>query len=238
MMNSARRMDRASYARASFVGRPTVLRVFEEPVNLRNIRVMGGVGAWGGGGTVFKPKSFAALIARLSVIAVFGIGGYVGVRKVIALEAPKAFTVIRNEVTFSKSGNPLITETVRYANRTDGSQAKVRSVMKPDGSGAVMQRMIRNLATGEEILVDGLTESTTSMRMTTKAIETAKMSRPCSTQLIPEKKVLLGFEVVKVVMEHKGESGIRLESWQGHGSTLLSAKRSGICLNSRRNGVA
>ncbi len=166
-------------------------------------------------GTVLNKIQRWPLLAsrRLLLLAVISSCSYFGIRKVIAADNSQ-YTIVMNEVTFNRDGKPILSESVTYARRSDGSEVKMRSILKPDKSGYAIQRKIFNLVTGEETLVDGVTNSTTTMPMPAKALETARLSRVCTNDLNPERDQISGIDVVKVVTNIKHSTTMKIEQWQ------------------------
>jgi len=140
--------------------------------------------------------------------------GYLFVRSATAQTPRRPYTITRQEVSLDKTGRPWNVGIQIYAQRADGSQAKVRSILRPDRSAAVMQRTITDLTLGHEIFADGLTETTTTLRMQPEAIENVRAIRPCSVDPSPRRSKILGYDVVERVVEIKAPSRFtRVVQW-------------------------
>jgi hypothetical protein len=82
----------------------------------------------------------------------------------IALAQDKtALTVTVQESIYDKTGSVRRTETFVLAKRSDGSTVKARSVPMPGTRGPAGQRQVLDLSSAEEVFVDGLTESITTI---------------------------------------------------------------------------
>ncbi len=133
----------------------------------------------------------------------------------IALAQDKtALTVTVQESILDKTGGIRRTETLLFAKRSDGSSVKARSVPMPGARGPAEQRLVLDLSSAEEVFVDGLTESITTIPLSTDMVKHYSKQPQCKGLADPA-ETILGYETVKVVKHYSGGPAetVRIESW-------------------------
>src|SRR5687768_11876505 len=75
----------------------------------------------------------------------------------------RAFTATRHDRVYDRAGVVRLEETTVHAVRGDLSTVRARTLAKPLNRGLAEQRTIFDLSLAEEVSVDGLTESISSV---------------------------------------------------------------------------
>jgi hypothetical protein len=131
----------------------------------------------------------------------------VGLVQTIALAQDKtALTVTVQESIYDKTGSVRRTETFVLAKRSDGSTVKARSVPMPGTRGPAGQRQVLGLSSAEEVFVEGLTESITTIPLSADIVKHNKKQPQCNGVVNPAENIL-GYETVKVVKHYSGVPG-------------------------------
>ncbi len=159
--------------------------------------------------------------ARISIFSLPRVGtaavGSVLVQTIISAQGRVAFTAAIRDSGYDKTGKLILTTTGVYAVRSDGSTVRARDVMRPDKSGLVRQRKILDLARAEEVGVDELTQSVTTMPLRPDNMEFyARPAGKCASQDPSARGNILGFDVVREIQELGNQTArtFRKELWR------------------------
>jgi hypothetical protein len=133
------------------------------------------------------------ILATLFVMS----AGYLFEQRVVLGQGRAAFTAITRQTSYHRAGDVALTETGLFAIRSDGSFVTVRNVGRPDGRGVGMQRLIFDLAHAEEVGIDELTQSTTTIPLLKSAIELYQGRPMCTDDPSPQHATILGYDVVR-----------------------------------------
>jgi hypothetical protein len=147
-----------------------------------------------------------------SILAAVGtaVGVEIAQQKVLAQSAA-AFTATMREALYDQAGNVGRTQMFMVATRSDGSTVRQRTWRKPGNRGITEQRTIRDLTSREEIVVDGLTESITTIPLS-KGLVAHYKRQGCADNDTASGEVILGYETVKVTKESGDGNGmVRIE---------------------------
>jgi hypothetical protein len=85
------------------------------------------------------------------------------VQKIVLAQDKTALTATVRESLYDQAGSVRRTRTFILAKRRDGSTVRARSWTKPGDRGVTEQRLILDLSGAEEVFIDGLTESFTTI---------------------------------------------------------------------------
>lgn len=119
------------------------------------------------------------------------------------------------EILSVSRSSPKISVDIVLAKRRDGSIARMRSVPKPGKRGVAEQRLVLNLASAGEFFVGGLTQSVTTMPLSSDLVRHCKKRPECSGSVgATDEGTILGYDTFRVV-EYTGgpENRLRTERW-------------------------
>ncbi|HEX6879046.1 MAG TPA: hypothetical protein VF135_01675 [Terriglobales bacterium] len=149
------------------------------------------------------------------------------VQKSVFAQGQVALTATIRETVFQlPTTQPRLVHTLIIARRQDGSTVRVRNVSKPDNSGVAEQRYVIDLDRREQISIDGLTGSLTTIPLSYAVAEARKKRRMCNAtgdSLVRD--TILGYDVVRSVQNH-GATGafVRYEEWLAPALDCFSLK--------------
>ncbi len=168
-------------------------------------------------------STFLSIVALATVIT--AVVSFTFVRRIARAQAKDttALTATFRESLYDQSGTVQRAQNFFYAIRSDGSTVRGRSLSKPGNRGATEQRSIVNLSTAEEIVVDGLTQSITTIPLSKKLVE--EFSRPGCTGRgeSANRDTILGYEVIEVV-DYSADRETRAERWLAPSLGCLALK--------------
>jgi hypothetical protein len=154
------------------------------------------------------------VVLTLLTIATF-VGGFIS-RTAILAQGRIALTATQTESVYNRAGQ-LKTELSSInviGVRSDASSVLAKSMPKPGNRGVAEIRHIYDLSRGEEVIVDGLTDSFSTLPILRKGVELYKKAASCATDDPRVRSSMLGYDVVHVV-EERARTGrtIRVEKW-------------------------
>jgi hypothetical protein len=152
----------------------------------------------------------------LSTVIVATTGGIL-TRKVNALQqTPDAVTVQRSDTYYKfREGGISRQLSVTIAVRSDGSNVEIQEGTGPDGRVGKQSRIV-DVRRKQRIIADGLTESVTTYNLQSEVLQRMNLSKgACSATDGSNKRVLLGYEVVRSTSVLGNDNGVELssESW-------------------------
>lgn len=162
---------------------------------------------------------FLTLCAALS--------GLIVAQRVILAQDRVAFTAMIRESAFDKSGKLVLQQIVSYGVREDGSRVSVRTLEQPGGSGTATQRRIFDLAAAEEVSIDGLTDSVTTIPLLQQSVAAYRRKADCSSEGTELHSRLLGYDVIRYVNDVKRAGGriFREEEWRAPALDCFTLKK-------------
>lgn len=142
----------------------------------------------------------------------------------VAADGP--FTATIREQAYNRSGGVVLSQVVVIAVRSDGSRVRLRTLNKPDAGGSASQRWIVDLTRAEEVWVDDLTESTTTVPLRGSEIEFRFGRSACAGGIAPGTEMILGYQVVRRVHDiiRSPHRVLRQERWLAPGLGCLPLK--------------
>ena len=171
---------------------------------------------------LYRLSIFLALIIAIAAISFFSVK-----KVVVSAQGRVALTATEQKTTYDRTTGNARVRTVVHAIRGDGSAVEAWSVAKPgNNTGTAMKRRIIDLASAEEVAIDGLTESTTTTPIPTQTLNYYRMQPKCTTSASPMRATLLGYEVVRIIDERKTSTRlIRREEWRAPALDCLVLKK-------------
>jgi hypothetical protein len=157
-------------------------------------------------------------IQRLVVSIMLAIATFLGSptvsRETIRAQARVALVVTESESSYNRSGELKIRGTSIIGVRSDGSTVLSQNLPKPGNRGVAEMRTIIDLGKREEIAVDGLTESVSTVPISSQHVELYRKGDTCTTDDPQARSVLLGYEVVRTVEDRiRPTRVLRIEKW-------------------------
>jgi hypothetical protein len=156
------------------------------------------------------------LVSALLVGVAASLGFVLAQQSLAATTSIVSLTATMRESLFDADGAIKVNKLYVVATRGDGSTVRKRDWSKP-GGGTIQQRRILDLTAMEEIVVDGLTDSVTTVPLRKQVVDYYRHTHSCAgaaaSGSIPTESIL-GYAVVKVT-EESGEAAVRVrtERW-------------------------
>lgn len=166
---------------------------------------------------------------RLMLLLLFALAAFVGsfmlIKNVVLAQERISLIATGTESNYDHSGTITRTQAYFVAIRADGSTVRGRTLSKPGNRGIVEQRSIRDLSSGEEIIVDGLTESIMTTPIKPQHVEIEKRVPKCPIQDSTVRGSMVGYDVIRVVRDRPDPVRfVRFERWLAPALNCLALK--------------
>ena len=129
---------------------------------------------------------------------------------------PAAVTIaVEQRMNRYPSGEFVQIQTSMFVRRSDGSTVELRTVAAPDGESH-QQRTITDLARKRISVLDGLTQSLTTYKLTDQHVANRRLRNTSCLNAGSETRDILGYRVVRVKEKLGGPEGEvrKVESWR------------------------
>ena len=129
-------------------------------------------------------------------------------------QARVALVATQTESGYDRAGEMKITGVSLIGVRSDGSTVLSQNLPKPGNRGVAEMRTIIDLERREEIAVDGLTESVSTVPIPLRAVEAYRKVADCTTDDPEARSIILGYEAVRTVEDRiRPARVLRIENW-------------------------
>jgi hypothetical protein len=162
-----------------------------------------------------------SLLPIATFVSSFGIS-----KQVILAQGRTALTATETESVYDRAGEVKTSTNKVIGVRSDGSTVRALTVSIPGDRGVAELRHILDLSKGEEIVVDGLTESVSTFPIPSRGVDLHKQMPRCTTEDPRTRGFLLGYDVVQVVYERaRATRTFRQEQWLAPALNCLPLKQ-------------